>query len=447
MANILQTAYQLIDTFWVGRLGAEAIAAVSLSFPIIFLMISLGGGISIAAAVLVAQYKGKGDQETIDRVSGQGVLMMVTISIILSAIGYLMSAPLMRMMGAEADVLPGAIAYLKFSFIGFTFVYGFFVFQSLLRGVGVVKTPMFIVLGTVILNLILDPLFIFGYGFIPAYGVAGAALATIGTQGIAALIGLLMLCSGKYDVRLRLRYLKLDKGLLKRIFFLGLPSSAEQASRSLCLTFLAVLVASFGTKVIASYGIGTRALAFIIIPAVGISMATSTVVGQNMGAGKIERAEKAARVSVVLSFIVLTLAGALLFIFARQIAGFFIPGDIAVIGSSTLFIRIMALTFGFMGAQEVVNGVLRGSGNTLHAMVLAIISLWFIRFPLAYVLSKHTILIEKGIWWAFPISNILSALIAFGWFLKGSWKEKRLTEKTMIQDEVLVETIADDTMQ
>jgi len=446
-ANILQTAYQLIDTFWVGRLGSAAIAAVTLSFPILFFMVSLGIGISIAGSVLIAQYKGKGDQYIIDKIAGQAVFLMIILSTILSITGYFLSAPLMRLMGAKPEVLPGAIAYLKVSFLGFTFVYGFLAFQAMLRGVGIVKTPMFIVLGTVILNLILDPLFIFGYGIIPAQGVAGAAVATVFTQGLAAIAGLTMLCSKRFEINLRLKNLRPDLKEIKRMIRLGIPSSAEQGSRGLGLAILAILVATFGTEVIASYGIGVRVLSFIIIPAVGISMATSTLVGQNMGAGKIKRAEKIAHISIGLSFISLTIAGFILFVSAESISRFFIPGNEGVIRSSALFIKIMALTFGFMGIQEIINGVLRGSGKTFDAMVLAIITLWILRFPLAYLLSKHTALAEIGIWWAFPLSNVLAASVSVIWLLKSNWKSKRLTEEDILRDEISEETMVEDAMQ
>ena len=188
--NILQTAYQLIDTFWVGRLGAVAVAAVSLSFPVIFLLISLGGGLAIAGTILVAQYKGRGDTKQVDYISAQTLLLMVVISAVVSCFGYMISGPVMKLIGAGPEVLPAATSYLQISFLGMIFMFGFFVYQSLMRGVGDVKTPLYIVFTTVLMNLVLDPLFILGWGPIPAYGVSGAALATIGTQGVAAIVGI-----------------------------------------------------------------------------------------------------------------------------------------------------------------------------------------------------------------------------------------------------------------
>ncbi|MFH1410886.1 MAG: MATE family efflux transporter, partial [Patescibacteria group bacterium] len=220
-ANILQTAYQLIDTFWVGRLGAVAVAAVSLSFPVIFLMISLGGGLAIAGTILVAQYKGQGNRWQVDHVSGQTLLLMLVSSAAVSVLGYLISGPVMKLIGAGPEVLPEATSYLQISFIGMVFMFGFFVFQSLMRGVGDVKTPLYIVLATVLMNLVLDPLFILGWGPVPAYGVSGAAIATVGTQGVAAVIGLFLLFSGRYGIHLKPEHLRFDLPLFKKMFNLG----------------------------------------------------------------------------------------------------------------------------------------------------------------------------------------------------------------------------------
>ncbi|USN45578.1 MAG: MATE family efflux transporter [Candidatus Woesearchaeota archaeon] len=443
-ANLLQTAYQLTDTFWVGRLGTVAVAAVSISFPIIFLIISLGGGLAMAGTILVAQYKGKKNQRAVDHLTSQTMLLVVIVSIVLSALGYVLSPFLISLMGADTNVFVPAVQYMKISFIGMVFMFVFMVFQSLMRGVGNVNVPLYVVLGTVLLNLVLDPLFIFGYGVIPAYGVAGAALATIGTQGIAAIIGIIILSRGNYQIKLHWSDLKPDYVLIKKMFKLGLPASIEQSTRALGMTIMTFLVATFGTVTLAAYGIGGRMLSFVIIPALGLSMATSTLVGQNMGAGKIKRAENIAKLSTLAGFIFLSIVGVLFFFFAAQLATLFIPGELEVIQSSTLFIQIMALSFGFIGIQMALNGAFRGSGNTLISMVLSIISLWVLQFPLAYILSFHTSLAEVGLWIAFPVANVLAAGIALAWFAKGTWKQKKITEEIKLEDAATAETLIEE---
>ena len=431
-ANILQTAYQLTDTFWVGRLGTVAVAAVSISFPIIFLLISLGRGLAIAGTVLVAQYKGRKNQKAVNHIAGQTLLTASIVAFILAIAGYFSSAFFLHLMKAAPDVFIDAVAYLKISFIGVIFMFIYMVFQSLMRGVGDVKTPMYIVSGSVLLNLFLDPLFIFGYGFIPALGVKGAAVATIGTQSLAAIVGVALLFRGKHQIQLRLANLTPDWPLIKTMFKLGLPASIEQSTRAIAMAFMAFLVTTFGTITLAAYGIGSRILSFIVMPARGLSMATSTLVGQNIGAKKTERAEKITKLSALVGFLGLTLVGFLTFIFAKPIAALFIPGAPQTIQMSVLFIKIMAWTFGLIGIQMAFNGLFRGSGNTMVAMVLSIISLWVLRFPIAYFLSRFTSLAATGIWIAFPVTNIIVVIITLLWFARGTWKRKRILEKTKL---------------
>ncbi|PIR53039.1 MATE family efflux transporter [Candidatus Peregrinibacteria bacterium CG10_big_fil_rev_8_21_14_0_10_49_10] len=445
MANVLQTAYQITDTFWVGRLSAQAVAAVSLSFPVNFLLIALGGGLALAGSILIALYKGKGDDEMMNHTAAQTLLMVMAVSVLLSGVGYVLSEPIMRVMGAAPDVLPDAVRFAQITFLGFVFVFAYFVYQSLMRGVGIVKGPMYIVLLTVILNLFLDPLFIFGYGMVPAMGVSGAAMATLVTQAVATAIGFALLFRGKNGFALKRVHFKPDWVFMRRAFLLGLPASIEQSTRALGMVVMTILVATFGTITIAAYGTGIRVLTFVIIPAMGLSLATSTLVGQNMGAGKVERAARTNLIGTILAFTVLTAIGALLFPFALPLTRIFIPQGGAAIEQSAAFVRIMALTFGFIGVQQVTIGTLRGAGDTKASMVIAVVAQWCIQFPLAYMLAYHTSLGEEGLWWSFAVSNIISATIAVLWLARGSWKLKKLIpDEKVLKRQVSQEALADE---
>jgi putative MATE family efflux protein len=442
LTNLFHTAYQLVDTFWVGRLGAEAVAAVSLSFPIIFLLITLGGGFSLAGTILVAQYFGQKNTKEVNYVASQTVAMMFIISLVISVLGYWIAEPIMALMGASESVLPGATAYLRVSSLGIVFMFSFFVFQSLMRGVGEVKIPLYIVASTVFLNLILDPFFIMGFGSFEGYGVSGAAIATIITQGLASMVGLYILFRGQHGVRISLAHFKPDWQLSKKMFFLGLPASIEQSMKALGLSIMSFLVASFGTVVIASYGIGIRILTFVIIPAFGLSMATSTLVGQNMGANQVDRAEGIAKKSIQIGFTVLLALGILAYIFAPLLASTFIPDNPEVILGATIFIRYLSICFPFIGCTLICSGVFQGAGNTQVPMILSLISLWVFEFPTAYILSKHTAMGESGLWIAVPIANILAAIIAYAYFSTGRWKVIRLikTAAMKLEDKVILET-------
>ena len=433
-ANILQVGYQLTDTFWVGRLSAQAVAAVSLSFPIAFLCVSLGGGLPVAGTVLIAQYRGRGDQESINRVAAQTLLMCLTVAACFAIIGVVLADPIMRFMGAASDVLPSAVAFLRMTFLGFFFVFGFFAYQALMRGLGTVYPPMFIVLVTVILNFVLDPFFIFGFGPIPAMDVAGAAMATLCTQALAMAIGFLLLFRGRGGVHLRWRDFRPDFKLMWSLLRIGAPSSVEQGTQALGMFLMMLLVATFGTDAVAAYGVGTRVLSCVIVPAMGLSIATSALVGQNIGAGRIERAARTSNTSCVISFSVLTIAGIVLFFTGESLSRFLMPKGGAAIGESAEFIHVLAFAFGCIGLQQVLTGTLRGAGDTIAPMFLAIVSLWVLRFPLAYILSKHTSLAANGIWWSVTISIIASAILTGVYFLRGTWKTRRVLDEVQTKE-------------
>ncbi len=442
LANILQAAYQLIDAFWVGRLGGAAVAAVSLSTPIMFLTIALGAGLAIAGSTLIAQYFGASNQDMVDHVAAQTLLMIVLVSAVLGALGFAVAPALLHLMGAAPDVFAGAVSFMRVSFVGLLFNFFFFMFQSLMRGVGEAKLPVFIVLGTVILNAVLDPLFIFGVGPIPRYGVAGAAIATVGTQSIAAFIGLWVLLRGKHGIHLVWRDFIPDFVYIKRAFLLGFPASIEQSARALGLTVLTFLIATFGTLTIAAYGVGSTILQVVMIPAMGLAMASSALVGQNIGAGNIERAARIGRLGASLGFWILSAMGVVSFFFAPYLVAFFVPNDANVIREGAVFLRTMALSWGCIGAQFSLTGVLRASGNMVVAMVLTLVGQWVLQFPLAYVLSMHTHLLARGIWIAFPISNVLTMLITVAVYAKGDWKRTRL----MTRDAALVERVTEEVL-
>ena len=438
--NALQSAYQLIDAFWVGRLGGAAVASVSVSFPAMFLMFAIGGGLSIAGSTLIAQYVGARNERMVGHVAGQTLLMVALTSLLLGAGGYLAAPALLRLMGVAPEVYSGALAFMRVSFAGLIFVFTYFVFQSIMRGIGRPNLPVYIALGTVFLNFVLDPLLIFGWGPVPGFGVMGAALTTFVSQAIAAGIGMAVLRLGLHGVHVRRRDFIPDFAYVKRAFALGLPASVEMSARAGALMVMSFLITSFGTLALAAYGVAANVLQVVMIPAMGLSMAISTLVGQNIGARNIERAAAIGRLGALIGFAGLAAFGLLVFLFPRTIVAFFVPNDAAVIEAGAEFLRIGAPAWGFLGLQFALTGVLRASGNMVVTMVLTLVSQWVLLFPLAYVLSKHTGLGVQGIWWAFPATNVAIALITIGVFAKGDWKTKRLLD----QEEVLTTKVSDE---
>ncbi|RZK56772.1 MAG: MATE family efflux transporter, partial [Hymenobacter sp.] len=306
-------------------------------------------------------------------------------------------------------------------FYGLPFSFGFLMFQALMRGVGEVKIPLYINLVTLALNFVLDPLFMYGWGPVPGLGTTGTAVATLCTQALSVGAGLVVLLRGRAGIKLSLKGYRPDWKLLWRTFRLGGPSSIDLSARALGLSLLTTLAAGFGTTVLATYGIGSRIIALAIIPALGISLACSTLVAQNIGARNLTRARQTANYAIAISFVGLLLVGAAGWLAAGPLVTFFLKGDETVSRDAVEFVRIAVGSLCFTGVQQCISGALRGAGNTLGAMILTIIGVWGLQFPIAWYLSRHTALGFHGIWWSFVISNVLSALLAGVWYLRGQW--------------------------
>jgi Na+-driven multidrug efflux pump len=222
---------------------------------------------------------------------------------------------------------------------------------------------------------------------------------------------------------------------VKRAFLVGYPASIEQSARGLGMTVMTFLITSFGTVVTASFGIGANVVNVAVIPAMGFSLATSTLVGQNIGAGNIARAEQVARLASVITFVSLSGVGLLSFLFAPQVVAFFVPHAPQVIAEGAHLIRIVAWSFGFVGLQFALLGVLRAAGEMVPAMATSLVSQWVIQLPLAYLLATHTPLAANGLWWSMPIANIATSAIAGTLFLRGRWKTKRLVNRPTLAEQ------------
>ena len=443
LGNLLQTGYQLIDAFWVGRLGAAAVAAVAISFPITFLVIAMGAGLAIAGATLSAQYMGAGRRDMVNHVAAQTMTMVAITSVILGAMGYVISPAILNGMGVASDVYQGALAFMRVSFIGIIFVFLYAMFQALMSGIGQVKIPLYIVLGTVILNFFLDPLFIYGWHVLPPQGVRGAAMATVATQALAAMLGIAIFVRGRHGIHLHWRDFRPDPPYIRRAFLLGLPGTIELATRGLGPMAISFLAAGFGTVTLAAYGVGSNILQFATIPAMGVSMAVSTLVGQNMGSGDLQRATRVAVLGSLAGLGILTLVGIVSFLIAPSIVAFFVPHDPAVIAGGARFIRIMCLTWGGLGIQLCFVAAFRASGNMLIAMLIAL-SQWMIQLAMAYLLAVRMGMGAEGLWWSFPIGIVAVALVSAAWFARGSWKKTRLTEDVRQVVRVTDATIAEE---
>ena len=452
LSQMLQVGYNLADTFWVGRLGQEAVSALSYSWPLVFLMISVAGGFTVAGTVLVAQHKGAGNDDRVNYAAGQTIAFVGVLAVAFSVLGYVLTPTLVSLVGATPGSTEYALSveYTRTIFLGVVFMFGFFIFQALLRGWGDTRTPLYLMALGVALNVVLDPFLILGFqenvlfttlgldglqswlyaqtGF-AGFGVQGAAIATVFSRGAGAVLGMVWLFSGAVGIHLSLSDLRLDPEMVRRIVSLGAPSSVEQSTRALGITVLTALVALAGDDAVAALGIGNRINSLVFLPALGLARGTETVVGQNLGRDQIDRAKRAVGYSSGMVAGVLALVGVVAYLFAEPITAVFIPGAPDVIAIGADYLRIIGPTFLFIGVFQVVQGAFRGSGSTRLAMVFAILSLWAFRLPPAYLLLVVADMGATGVWYAIALSNVLAMLAATLWFLRGTWTENVIEEE------------------
>lgn len=419
VTNLLHTAYNVIDLFWLGRHSTEALAAVGFAFPIIFLLISLGIGLSIAGSIMVAQRIGADNPDGAERAASQTMLYISLFSLFVGVLGYMLAEPVVALFGAEPEVIPLAAGYLEIVSLGLILTFGFSVFSSLMRGYGDTVTPMLIMVGSVLINLLIDPFLIFGWSVFPALGVDGAALATVISRGLGFLVGLYILFTGVKGLQISLWKMRPDRDTFRETLRLGGPASFELMARSLSVSAILLIVGMFATPVVAAYGIVTRLYSAVYMPAIAVSRSVETMAGQNIGAGKPDRATRASNLAAKYAFGALTLFGLLCLLIPQQIIGVFAK-DPVVLTIGAEFLIILAPTFGFIGIKRSYTGTLRGAGHTLAAAAITIGTLWMFRIPLAYMGAVS--LGETGIWYAFAVSNIIGAAFAYQWFRTGRWK-------------------------
>lgn len=427
----MQLMYNLADTFWVGNIGAQQLAAISVSFPLIFIILSIGAGFSIAGVTLVSQYTGAEKSKKANLAAGQILSFGVLLAIIFAGFGLFFGKDLLRMMGAKPEVLKPAWEYFQIILWGSPLMFMFFIFTSVMQGVGDSKTPMKIRIATVILNIVLDPFLIFGWWIFPELGIAGAAWATIFSRLIASSIGLFILFSETKKIKLSLSDLKPDKEILKKIIKIGSPSALGMSALSIAIAFMTSIVASFGTFALAVWGIVSRITSVIRLPSQGLSRATGVLVGQHLGADNPEKAEEAAWKAFGITFLFMSVLVIFLIFLAPQTARLFSQKN-EVISIAVKALRITGFAYVFLGIQIVLSGALTGAGKTAKQMLFRVLTLWGLQIPISYYLSNQIGWGTDGIWWGILTANFLGCLIITIWFKKGTWKSAVIKTKKVL---------------
>ena len=428
-ANILQSLNGSVNSIWVGRyLGEAALTATSNANTVMFLLIGAAFGVALAATILIGQYVGASNLRETKRVVGTSATFFAAISVAMAAAGLLLCRPLLLAMRTPPDSLELAVAYMRVIFLALPFLYMYAFVMAVLRGAGDSKTPFFFMLLSVGIDIALNPVFIFGWGPIPRLGIAGSALATFVAQAVSltALIRHLyrrkhMLCLHRDE----LAYLKVDWTVVGTLVRKGIPMSAQMLVMSLSAVLMITLVNRFGTDTTAAFGAAMQIWNYIQMPAFAVGMGVSAMTAQNVGAGKWERVTRIAGIGVLYSVLLTGSIALLIELLDTQIFGLFLPAGSAALHIGSHLNRIVTGSFIFFGISVALFGVVRATGAVMMPLIVLTVSLLLVRFPLAalFLDSYHA----DAIWWSFPISSALAALLAGLYYKFGGWRSAHMT--------------------
>ncbi len=426
IANFLNIALEITDAIFVGKLGSKVLAGVSMAGTIMFFLSTFIGGLGVGLIALLSRAFGEKDFEKADHIALQAFYLGIIISFFIGTVGYFSSDILLKFLGAKDDVLKVGSDYSKILFLGLFTMFFMFLGNAVFQAAGNTFTSMKISALSTILNIILDPIMIFGFFGFPRLEARGAALATVFARTVGSFVMLYALFKQNGVVHLKVKEnLYLDFEVVKKILFIGLPGSVQMLLRSFSMVVLTKLATFFGSVVVAAYGVGARIYHLFLFPGFGFGAAASTMVGQNLGAKNTQRAQKSVLVALSYYFVLNLIAGILVFIFAKEISLVFNkePEFVAV---SSVYFRYIVVAAMFTTFGVVLSQSLQGAAETVIPMISVFVSLYLVQIPSAYFLSNRFGLKEKGIWASAVLGNFTNALIVSLVFLSGSWKHKKV---------------------
>lgn len=414
------TIYGLTDIYWVGRLGTPHVAAITLFGAVAWILGSANQIVGTGSVALISRRFGEKNYEATRDVIRQTLLLKFGIAVIMAAIGLAIVPWVLRLMTDDSVTRNHAITYGSIYFYGLPFMFSSYTIYTALRGVGDAPKAMYIMLMSTVLNIGLDPLFIFGFDM----GIAGAALATALSATLAVFVGIVVLSSGAANITVPMwRKFHPRFSVMLEILTIGLPAGINGLLRSLAHWFVATLVATFGTVVVAAYGLSLRIMELGILFAVGLELGSGAIVGQNLGAKKKDRAHEAVVKATLLVLLITGTLAAVEVTFARQILGVF-TNDPSVVAAGLPLIRLMSIAMVMIAMHIVMSSAFYGSGNTWPPTVIAAIIEWGVQIPLI-LLAIHVLgTTELGVWWSMFIAATIEVVLTFFWFQKGHWKHK-----------------------
>ncbi|PPU78179.1 MATE family efflux transporter [Xanthomonas cucurbitae] len=438
--NIAQSLNGSINAIWVGRyLGEAALTAAANANSILFFLVGSVFGIGMASTILIGQAMGARDIAQARKVMGTSASFFGGLSVVIALLGWYLSPQLLAAMGTPAASQALAEDYLRVIFLAMPTLYLFAFLSAALRGTGDARTPFRFLLLSVVLDIVFNPLLLFGIGPFPALGIAGAAWATLIAQ-VAALAGLLVSLRRKRHIlwlgRRDLHLFRIDTAILRALIVKGVPMGLQMVLISLAMIAMLTLVNGFGTDTAAAYGAALQLWTYVQMPAMALGAACSTMAAQNVGAGLWARVDATARTGIAANFLMTGLLIAPLILFDRWTLALFLPGDSPALEIARHLNHISIWSFLLFGVTFVISGVVRATGAVIPPLLILAFALWGVRIPLANLLLPE--LGADAVWWSFPISSACSMLLSLAYYRWGGWRRVRMLATPPAPEEVAV---------
>src|SRR5579864_701138 len=422
---VLESLFAVVDVFWVGRLGANAVATVGLTESMLSLVFAVSMGLSLSTTAMVARRIGEKDPEDAAVAGVQAIILGLVISVAIGIPCFFFAPQLLRLMGASPEIIATGSGYTRICLGGSFAVLLLFLNNAIFRGAGDAAIAMRLLWVSNIINLILDPCLIFGWGPFPRLGVTGAALATLTGRSIGMLYQFYRLMKGTERLRILKSQVRIHWGVLLRLVRVSLTGILQFAIAHTSWIGLVRIVSIFGAAALAGYTIAIRIVIFVILPSWGLSNAAATLVGQNLGAGKPDRAEKAVWRTGIYNMIFLGAVGVIFVIFAEPIVRLFI-NDPEVVGLGASCLRIVS--YGNLGYAYfmVMMQAFNGAGDTITPTIVNFFGFWLFEIPLAYILAKPLGMRSNGVYFSIAIAESSMAAASAILFKRGKWKKQKI---------------------
>ncbi len=420
LGNLFQQLYNTADSLIVGNfLGSNALAAVSSSGSLIFMLIGFLSGMSIGAGVVIARYFGAGDRENMDLAIHTTVAFGLAASVVMTLIGVLLSPQILRLMATPEVVMGDSVTYLRIYFAGSVGFVMYNIFVGILQAVGDSRHPLYYLIVSSLVNIVLDITFIAGFGM----GVEGAAIATVISQLVSALLCLIQLTCRQKNCRLYLRRIAFTPRLLKQIIRMGLPSGLQNSIIAFANVVVQSNINSFGELAMAGVGAYSKIEGFGFLPITSFTMALTTFIGQNLGAAQYERTKKGARFGIWATVVLAEFIGVAVFVFAPWLIAAF-DSNPEVISIGVAKARTSTLFFFLLAFSHAISAVLRGAGRAIVPMTVMLVFWCVVRvgFLTITVPLTHSILM---LYWVYPLTWALSSLTFLIYYKKADWLHSR----------------------